>query len=342
MANLADRFNRVRRLAMVGAVFMTFLGLAAATYGVIELGRAPAAQQMGIAFVIAGVACIGMAMLTYSLVVLAHKFVNNSYRMYDALLEMTQAMKRHSDWLHAISEHSSQSEWVKRIIYREKDYEFLRDTIQGMMVRQDWEAADHFIQEIEDEFGYHDEAAKLRAEVERVRSATTEEKVQNALVRFNKLCGERHWDRATREIERLQALFPGEARITSLPQELQKRRDLYKSALMKHYQEAVRIQDVDRAHDLLIELDQYLSPAEADGLRQSARGIFRAKLHQMGAQFNVAVSERNFEYAIDVGQQLVREFPNTRYAREIEDMLPKIQRLMGNGHAAESHAVASN
>lgn len=338
MANLADRFNWTRRLAAVGATFLAFLGIGATAYGA-QLAKVGGFSS-GSGFILTGVALIGLSLLLYSHVVLTHRVVNNSYRMYDAMLEVSQTLKRHSDWLHQISENSSQSEWSKRIIYREKDYEFLRDTIHGLVVRQDWEATDHFIDEVDKEFGYHEEAQRLRAEVTKARSATTEEKVQAALVRFNKLCGERKWDRAVLEIERLRVLFPNENRIAELPRELEHRKSSFKQVLLNQYNEAVRVQDVDRAHDLLFELDQYLTPAEATGLRHSARGVFRAKLHQLGAQFSLAIAERNYDQAIEVGHQLIEEFPNTRYAREIEDMIPKLQRrkldATTNGNALAS------
>ena len=43
--------------------------------------------------------------------------------------------------------------------------------------------------------------------------------------------------------------------------------------------------DVDRSVALLKELDQYLTPSEAEAYKESARDVFRKRLQQMGVQF---------------------------------------------------------
>lgn len=337
MAKLAQRFEPIRRLAAVGATCGCLIGLASATYGV-SLLRVTHWTE-GTAYVLAGVGLVAFCILTYCQVVLLHKNVDTAYRVHDALLDALQSLKRQSDWLHTIAEHSSQSEWVKRVIYREKDYELLRDTIQSAIIRQDWAGAEHFIDDIRDEFGHREEAERLRAELLRARQATAEEKVQAALDRIEGLCDERKWAQAQQELQQLEELFPNEPRIVDLAQEIAQRRNDFKRELLTRYDAAVRAQDVEMAHGLLLELDQYLSPQEAAGLRHSARGVFRAKLHQLGVQFSLSITDKNFAQALEIGRSLVHEFPNTRYAQEIRSMWPTLERRAAQ-EAAEAHAAA--
>ncbi len=299
------------------------VSLAALVWGLVQWrGGAEPAGPLTAAF--AGLALLA-GLLLYALLLMARKFVANSYRAYDALLEMAETLRRQNDFARVAAENSSLSEWARRIVFREKDYEFVRETIQGAIVKQDWDAAEHLIRDLSEEFGYRDTAVHLREQLDAARRATTEERVGSALERFDQLCAARKWELARRESARLQPLFPGEPRIEALPRELDLRRQEYKRSLLKTYDDAVRAHEMDRAHTLLFELDQYLTPAEAVSLKESARSVFRAKLEQLRAEFSIAVSQRQFASAVRVGERIMVEFPNSGYAHDIGRMMPVLR-----------------
>lgn len=333
MSTIPPRFRALRIFAR------SALGLAIVSFGYMAAcgiyAWSAKGHVWGGALLAGALAGLGLTVVLYAHVILTHRAASNSYRAYDALLDIAELLRRQGGYTRTIAENSSLSEWAKRIVYREKDYEYLHDTIQGAIVRQDMVAAERLIQELDEEFGLHEEAARLREELASARQATTEEKVAAALKRVYALCEARKWDQARRESERLQAMFPSEARIAGLPHELDLRRQQYKRSLLKEYDEAVRLQDVDRAHRLLFELDQYLAPSEAAAMQESARGVFKAKLQQMGVQFSLAVSEKQFRKAIGIGERLVREFPNSRFAHEIISMLPVLRQRAS--HSANDH-----
>jgi len=332
MASVPPRFQTLR-VAAKFAVFVALLGAGAVfAYGVWVW--AVSDQFWGAGCVAGGLAAMGLGMLLYSQFSLAHKAATSTFRTYDVMLDILDVLRRQSDHTRTIAENSSLSEWAKRVIYREKDYEYLRDTIQAASVRQDWAAAERLIKEVDEEFGLHEEAARLREELVQARKATTEERVAAALQRFEQLCDAQKWDQAQRESERLQELFPSEPRIAGLARELELRRQQYKRKLLKDYDEAVRTHNVDAAHRLLFALDHYLSPNEAAALKESARGVFRAKLQQLGVQFSLAVADKHFRKAVAIGERLVREFPNSRYAQEIISMMPALRQRAAQEVAA--------
>ena len=156
--------------------------------------RYTATWPWGSPFLAGGIGALLIGILLYCQVVLIHKFVNYAYRAYDTLLEAADLLRRGEEHSRMIAENSNLSEWAKRVVYREKDYEFLRDTIQGAVIRQDWESAEHLIRDVDTEFGYHDEAAHLREKLEQARKATTSERIAAALARFETLCGQQKWD----------------------------------------------------------------------------------------------------------------------------------------------------
>ena len=124
--------------------------------------------------------------------------------------------------------------------------------------------------------------------------------------------------------------MPGDAGQDGYPHTLQ----LIRTAQMKHklrlleaYGEAVKKTDIDRSIDLLRELDKYLAPQEAAALEESARGVLRAKLHNLGVQFAMRITEENWAEALAIGEQIVRAYPNSRMAKEVRDKMDQLTTL---------------
>jgi hypothetical protein len=133
------------------------------------------------------------------------------------------------------------------------------------------------------------------------------------------------WDRAQTEIDRLLHALPDNARALSLIDRMKVLKAQHKRELRAAWDEAVRRNDTDLAIDILKGLDQYLSPAEAQELQDSARNVFKEKLLQMGVQFRFAVTEKRWNDALSIGLELVREFPNARMAGEVREALDTLR-----------------
>ena len=284
----------------------------------------------GLTALLAGAGLAFVGVLLHVIVRLLHKVANSTYRTYTDVLEAVDELHRQSKALAAVAENSTLSDWAKGIVYRDKDIAFLRDMIHGAVIRQEWDAAERLIGQMEAQLGRVAEAAQLRQEVLAAQDATTEEKVGAALQRFETLCTAGKWTQAREESQRLAALFPDDERIRGLARELELRRQQRKRHLLQEYDRALHVQDMERAHNLLVELDLYLTPNEVTALKDSARGVFKARLLQMGAQFSLAVSAKKYREAFAIGEDLIREFPNTRYAREIADTLPNLRQRAQN------------
>ncbi len=213
------------------------------------------------------------------------------------------------------------SEKAKSLIYREHEIKALRESVHHDLMRQDYETAEALINAVEHQFGYVDEAQRLRDDVAAARRATQDEKIDAAVLRIDDIIVRHDWSRATREAKRLRQLFPDSPKIGSLPHRISSGRISHKRSLLQSYGEAVRKKDVDRSIELLHELDMYLTPQEAAALQESARGVFRAKLHQMGVQFAINVTDEDWPEAITIGQEIIRDYPNSRMAQEVRDKM---------------------
>ncbi|MCK4343093.1 MAG: hypothetical protein KAY37_15370 [Phycisphaerae bacterium] len=323
MVRITEGHEKLRTLATVALVLDVLAALGVFGYGIYAL--ATGNTGIGLGCWAAAVAAVLFGLFLYCQVLLLNKFVSYSYRSYETLLAAAELQRRQEEHTRVIAENSNLSEWAKRIVYRKKDFDFLRDTIHGAIVRQDWESVEHLIRDVDTEFGYHDEAARFREQLEQARKATSAERITAVLARFDKLCDAKKWDQAREDCERLHMLFPDDERIAALPQEIERRRQEVKKQLLKEYDQAVRDQDVDRAHRLLFALDQYIEPKEAEALKESARGVFRARLEQVKTRFSIAVSYKQFNNAIAAGEQVMREFPNSGYAQEIAKLMPVLR-----------------
>jgi len=121
-------------------------------------------------------------------------------------------------------------------------------------------------------------------------------------------------------------MYPDEPTIRNLPTEIESRRQNHKRQLVESWHEAVARHDVDGSIEILKQLDTYLTPKEAEGLQETARGIFREKLNSLGKQFAVSVQEHRWHDALGVGDQIVRDFPNTRIAQEVREKMDVLRK----------------
>jgi len=220
-----------------------------------------------------------------------------------------------------LQELATLSDKAKSLLYREKEILAVREAVHHDLMRQQYDSAEAMIDSIENDLGYTEEAERLRLEVQHSREATIDEKIDAAINRIMSLLDEQQWSRALRETNRILKLFPDNEKIAALPKRIVDAKLAYKKRLLQEYGEAVRKNDIDRGMDLLRELDRYLTPEEGAALQESARGVFKARLRQLGVQFAISVNDQQWDEAVSAGQEIIREFPNSRMAQEVRGKL---------------------
>ena len=230
------------------------------------------------------------------------------------------------------------SDQAKSLLFRDRELEALREAIHEDLIKQDYRTAEALVETIKSRLGYADEAARLREEIEHSRNATLEEKIDLAIGRIDSLCARGRWAQSVRESQRILRLFPDNPKVAALPDRIKKARNDHKRELLQAYGEAVRKNDIDRGIELLQELDMYLTPQEAGALAESARGVFKARLHNLGVQFAICVTDQRWRDAIAAGEAIIEEFPNSRFAQEVREKMELLQSRapdVANGEEAE-------
>ena len=224
-----------------------------------------------------------------------------------------------------LSELAPLSDQAKSLLFRDREMEALREAIHEHLIRQDYKTAEELVDTIEARLGYRQEAGQLREEIDKSRVATLEEKIDQAILRIDELCQLQKWTRAIRESQRVLRLFPDNPKVAALPDRIKLARNQHKRELLQAYGEAVRKNDIDRGVELLQELDMYLTPQEGAALQESARGVFKARLHNLGVQFAICVADQRWTDAIAAGEGIIKEYPNSRFAQEVRQKMPLLQ-----------------
>lgn len=254
----------------------------------------------------------------------------------DARLDaVTQRLTQAVEVLSRISEQQLLSDRAKAIAFREKDRDALRKAILEEINRGDWDAATRLADDMESTFGYRAEASRFRDEVRARRQELARRQIQDVVDVIDRQTRGEQWSAALREAERLQSAFPDNDQVKNLPQEIDRRRQDHKRRLLESWQEAVNRHDVDGSIEILKQLDAYLTPAEAAGMEESVRQVFKEKREALGKQFGDAVTAHRWVEAIRIGEAIARDFPESRMATEVKEKMPALRQ-----RAAEMGAAA--
>jgi hypothetical protein len=271
--------------------------------------------------------CIAVLILLAALVLIhlgvrtAAEGRESAHDAADRLARLESLLADQGEDIRNLAQMASLSDQAKSLIYHEREIDAVRETVQAMLLKQDYASADALVTRMESRLGLVEEAARMREEIQATRRATTDEKIHAALRRIESILDRQQWSQATRETERLISLFPNNAAALALRKKIQDAWSAHKRQLLKEYGEAVRVNDVERSIDLLKKLDRYLTPQEGAALAESARGVFKAKLHNLGVQFAIAVTDQQWASAVATGEEITREYPNSRMAREVREKL---------------------
>jgi hypothetical protein len=220
------------------------------------------------------------------------------------------------------------SESARRILHRKEERELLIREIERDISGGDWESAMVLVRELGEGFGYRADAEALRKRVERAREQTDDQRAVDAVAKVQVFIQNRAWPEAYSEAASVLRLFPDSHRTQGLRERVGAARDRYRTDLERRFCKAAAEHDT-QALELLKELDQYLTPEEAAPYQEVARGVIGQTRENLGSRFKLLVQDHEYAAAVEIGQQIVREFPNTRMAAEVREMIPKLAERAG-------------
>ena len=237
------------------------------------------------------------------------------------LEDVTGALEKISAELTQINHITRVSETTKSIVFRDADKQSLREAVFDKLQQQDFDAANQIIEEISKRPEYEDLAEQLKSQTGRYHDATDHERLDQMIAHIEKLLDDCQWARASAQIEGLIKTHPDSEQARRMRQGLLDRKQQRKRILLAAWDDAVKRQETDRNLEILKELDLYLTPNEGLALQEAARDVFRTKLHNLGVQFAIAVTEKQWIGALDIGQRIINDFPNSKMSEEIRTKL---------------------
>lgn len=228
------------------------------------------------------------------------------------------------------------SDDARRVINRKRERELLRKAIEEDIQIEDWDAAMVLVRELAERFGYRADAEEFREKIETARFTTTDRRVNEALRGLDSLIATAEWDAALAESSRIARLYPDNPRTEGLRHRAIAARERYKIDLERRFLAAAQAENTDEAMDLLKQLDQYLSEHEGEQFREVARGVIGRARENLGAQFKLAIRDRSWTRACELADRIIADFPNTRMAEEVREMIDTIRERAGAARSAGS------
>lgn len=241
-----------------------------------------------------------------------------------------ESLARQQTLLVKISQAVRASDRAKEIIFRDVEQIELGEAVLSKVHQHDFEAAEAMLNEMAGEPRYKELESRLRQMAIKYRTATEEGRINQIINHINDLLDKHLWAQAAAQIENLLTLYSFSEKARQMPAKLQEKKNQYKRKLLAEWDKAVKNKETDRGLEILKELDLYLTPAEALALQESASSVFKTKLHNLGVEFQMAVTEKNWKAALHAARQIVQHFPNSRMAAEIRGKMDILQERARN------------
>jgi outer membrane protein assembly factor BamD (BamD/ComL family) len=274
---------------------------------------------------------LGLLVALFSLITLVVIFVS-SLKMLDLIDDANAKTDKVADELEKLRQVVNQvnisthvSEMAKVIAFRDNDMQTLRDAVFDKLQQKDFDSAYEIIDEITHKTGYKKLAEQLHLQADKYRDANDAERMNQIISHIEKHLDDHQWAKASAQIELLVKEYPTSDKALAMRQRLLEKKEERKKILLNAWDDAVRRQVTDRSIEILRELDQYLTPNEGLALQEGARDVFRTKLHNLGVQFALAVSGKQWARAVNTGEEIIHDFPNSRMAEEIREKLDALK-----------------
>ena len=230
-----------------------------------------------------------------------------------------------NDAMTSLNETIILSDDARRVINRRKERDLLCRAIEEDIQLEDWNAGLVLVRELAERFGYRVEAEQFRARIESARAQTHSKAVEEAIRGLDEMIAAHKWEPALIEAARISRVFHESPKVEGLRHRVISARERHKEATERRFLEAAQNDQIEEAMDLLHEMDHLLSEHEAEQFREVARGVIGKARDNLGVQFKLAVKDRAWGNAQTVGERIIDEFPNSRMANEVREMIDEIR-----------------
>lgn len=229
-------------------------------------------------------------------------------------------MEQFSVMINVLTEQQLLSDRGKSVAFRDKDREALNRAIREEMGRGQYDAALILIADMENTFGYKQQADELRGEIAAQREQIVRRVVSDATAAIDRAATSEKWDEAMAIATRVAEAYPDHEAVLALQEQIHQRKENVKQQLLTRWQDAVARKDIDASIDLLRQLDMYVTPEEVKHLKDGALEIFKARIEHLREEFKQCVHDKKWNEAMQAGDRIMEDFPTSKLAQEVRDM----------------------
>jgi len=234
-------------------------------------------------------------------------------------------LKTLNESIDTLNENTVLSDDARRVLNRRKERDLLCRAIEEDIASRDWDAGLVLVRELAERFGYRVIAEEFRSKIESARSQTVHIEVRESITRLDLMIAAQQWEEAMNEAARISRVYHDSPLVEGLRHRVEAAKERYKVDIERKFLHAAQEDRIDQAMELLVEMDQYLTESEGEQFREVARGVIGKARDNLGVQFKLAVNDKAWDLAADVGQRIIEDFPNSRMADEIRTMIDSIR-----------------
>lgn len=217
------------------------------------------------------------------------------------------------------------SDDARRVLNRHKERQLLRRAIEEDIARGEFNAAMVLVNELAQRFGYRVDAEEFREKIDLARTQTEHSRVQAEIASLDALIAEHKWERALHDAARISRLYHDSPLAEGLRHRVESARQRYKDEIERRFLMAAQDDRIEEAMGLIQEMDHLLTEAESDRFKEVARGVIGKARENLGAAFKLAVHDRAWDKAASIGQRIIDEFPNSRMAGEVRELIDTLR-----------------
>ncbi len=243
---------------------------------------------------------------------------NDAERLRSQMMKMVKSIEH-------LEETMILSDDARRVLNRHKERELLAKAIDEDIERRDFGAAMVLVNELAQRFGYRVDAEEFRAKIDLARTQTDYKLIQDELKVLDGLIAGHQWEQAFAEAGRITRLYHDSPMAEGLRHRVESAKQRHKEEVERRFLLAAQDERIDEAMEMIHEMDHLLTEAEAEQFREVARGVIGKAKENLGVAFKLAVHDKAWEKAVSVGQQIIDEFPNTRMAGEVRDLIDTLR-----------------
>lgn len=313
-----------KRTGMPASLVVLEAAVGLACLGLVVFGASRQHEAIGSASLIAGLVGLVVAGATLPLAILLSELNSRGPSPEDTAL--TKATHRSvENMLAQLYQNSMLSDIAKRVLFRDQELDLLRRAIEEDIQHRDYSAGLTLCDDMANVFGRREEAEAYRTRILQAGHAAYEDKVLQALNQFEQILQARDWASAHREAATIRRLYPAHHLVQELDQRILQAREDHKKELESQFLEAAQRDEVDTAMTLLKELDRYMTREEAGRLANIAQSVVSKHREHLSMQFKLAVNDHRWAEAAQVGDAIIREFPNSKMADEVRSMIDMLR-----------------